>query len=100
MRKTNYFGVCIADSVSYDCTVNRFNPSADGPARKLGDVIVESIRYGSTPSVTIPVTFDDPDAEGVDIMASPNADFFDIAEHIGHAVDVQQAPPVSDAPKE
>lgn len=89
MRKTNYFGVKIHRPLSHPSNENRFNPQADAPARRLGDVIVDSIRYGTTPSVTMPVTFDDDDAEGVDIMASPNADFFDIAEHVGHAVDVQ-----------
>lgn len=88
MRKTKYFGVKIHPSMTPNKSSNRFNPKADAPARMLGDTIIESIRYGSSPSVTIPVTYDDEDADGVDIMCSPNKDFFDIAEEVGKVVDL------------
>lgn len=96
MRKTNYFGVKIASPSNSKRVVNRFNPKSDAPARMLGDTIVESIRYGSTPSVTIPVTFDEDDAEGVDIMSSPNKDFFDIAEEVGKVVDLTSPNPANE----
>lgn len=92
MRKTNYFGVKIASAIPFRKSENRFNPKCDSTARFLGDTIIESIRYGTTPSVTIPVTFDDDDAKGVDILASPNHDFFDIADEVGRVVEVQNVP--------
>lgn len=49
----------------------------------LGDKILNSLEYGSNLDNSASVSFDDDNAEGVDILSSPNHDFFDIVEETG-----------------
>lgn len=55
-------------------------------AKSLGQRIVEAIYTGADIGTSVPVTYDNPDDSPnreVDVLSSPNHDFFDIAEHFG-----------------
>ena len=68
-----------------------FNPVGDD-FQTLGSKILSAVQYGSDLVNSIPVTFDDEDSEDVDILSSPNHDFFDIAEVTGEMIEASNVP--------
>lgn len=73
-------------------TRNLFVESLGEPGEFLGDKIVKAAKYGADLGVTVSVNFDENvvdggDAHEVDVLASPNMDFFDIVEQTGRMAD-------------
>lgn len=64
------------------CAKNRFNKDNE-PYTSLGEKIRASLEYGSDVGSPVPVQYDPSDMEDVDVMTSPDHDFFDIAEEFG-----------------
>lgn len=64
------------------CDSNKFNKDNE-PYTSLGDKIRSSLEYGSDVGSPASVQFDPSDTEDVDVMTSPDHDFFDIAEEFG-----------------
>lgn len=52
----------------------------------LGETILKAIELGADTGVPASVTYDEQNSSDVDILASPNHDFFDIAEEFGEQV--------------
>lgn len=75
-----------------------FNPVGD-EFTTLGDKILSAINYGSDLGNTVPVDYDEDDINGVDVLSSPNHDFFDIAEEFGEMIE-ERAVPVASQDKE
>lgn len=71
-----------------------FNPTAD-EFSTLGDKILSAVNYGSDLGNTVTVDYDEDDINGVDVLSSPNHDFFDIASEFGELVEAQAVPKVS-----
>lgn len=69
---------------------NIFNP-LDAPARTIGEQFLESMHNGVSPDVARDIGYDSEDKVGVDILTSPNHDFFDIAEQVGKLVESPSA---------
>lgn len=60
----------------------------------LGDKIRSALDKGADLGVRVSVSYDEKDAVDVDILSSPNHDFFDIADEVGRMV--EQAAPRED----
>lgn len=91
MTKQTYFGISrvVSDDVAVMAKNNLVEDAEDGAL--LGDRILEALHYGSNLGVEVAPTFDedvtdDSETHEVDLLASPNHDFFDIAEATGHLV--------------
>lgn len=101
MRK-GYFGIVVRpNSIGNKSVKNRFSKD-DTLGTTLGDKIRSAQKYGANLGTSVPVSYDDPNDEvkGVDVLASPNHDLFDIAEEFGRLVDSSSAPlQGSDEPK-
>lgn len=72
---------------------NPFVEFVGEPGELLGDKIIKAAKYGADLGASVSVNFDEDvvdggDAHEVDILASPNMDFFDIAEQTGRMADV------------
>lgn len=65
--------------------VNPFNERGIS-AESLGDKILKSVEFGADLGSPVPVKYDADGQDGVDVMTSPNHDFFDIAEHYGEQI--------------
>lgn len=76
---------------------NKFNRN-DEPYQALGDQIISSIEYGSEIGSPAVVQYDPSDTDEVDVMTSPDHDYFDIAEQFGG--NVSPAPPADKDDKE
>lgn len=88
--KTSYFGVrrCV-------CSHNRSNEpfNKDGSTfETLGDKILKATKYGADLGSPVVVSGDSEET-GVDVISSPNHDFFDIAEEFGRLVDLTPSAP-------
>lgn len=97
--KRRYCGIERMPSVTFESTPATYGESKDGSL--LGDRILEAALYGADLGTVVPVSFDedvadDSTAHDVDILASPNHDFFDIAESVGHMVEAQAPPQPGD----
>lgn len=55
-------------------------------AEKLGDKILMAVEMGADLGSPASVKYDEVGQEGVDVMTSPNHDFFDIAENYGEQI--------------
>lgn len=73
--------------------------TTDEVFKTLGDKIVECSQYGADIGSSVKVDYDTSDvvdgakdSHDVDIMSSPNVDFFDIYEESGHMVEVAGPP--------
>lgn len=80
---------------SLGVTANRFNERGI-IAEKLGDKILKAIEFGADLGSPAQIKFDDKGQDGVDVMTSPNHDFFDIAENFGEQI-AQSVGPVPSA---
>lgn len=89
-RKTNYFGVCVS-SVENTAPKSTFQKT-DSTFSTLGDKIMQAAKYGADLGAPVSVTYDEADSSDVDILSSPNHDFFDIAEEFGKMVDLTTPP--------
>lgn len=61
---------------------NKFNKD-NAPYQSLGEKIRASLEYGSDVGSPVAVQYDPSDVEDIDVMTSPDHDFFDIAEEFG-----------------
>ena len=93
--KTPYFGVSRTLSNMRSTTSNPFNRNG-AEFRTLGDRIISCAKYGADIGVSVSVSGDEDNTTDVDILASANHDFFDIAEITGQMVDAQNVPPVTE----
>lgn len=66
-------------------TDNPFNRKSL-PYKSLGAQIIEAVKYGSEIGAPAVVQYDEADSEAVDVLTSPDHDFFDIAEQFGQEV--------------
>lgn len=84
---------CFGVSVNTPGHISRPVKTANADNTKfetLGDKIISAAKYGSDIGNSVPVTFDDADNKtAVDVLSSPNHDFFDIAETFGKMVDLR-----------
>lgn len=89
MRKFNYCGVSRPHRVSstiYSTFVERTKrfSKAKNPFETIGDRLLLSFRYGADVGPTITPKYDtSADNGNVDVLCSPDHDFFDIAEQFG-----------------
>lgn len=94
MNDNRYFGVKrnYAVGVRNDSAVSFADDSNLEPGKLVGDRIIEAVNYGTDVGVSVSVSYDeevvdDTDNHEVDVLASPNHDFFDIAESTGHLME-------------
>lgn len=99
MSDSRYCGVIrnLCESVENHTNISFADDTALEPGKLVGDRILEAVRYGTDVGVSVSVSFDedvkdDADSHEVDLMASPNHDFFDIAERTGRMVEVYAHP--------
>lgn len=91
--KTSYFGVS-----RQVASHRRFNEpfNKDGSTfETLGDKILKATKYGADIGSPVTVSGDADDENGVDVLSSPNHDFFDIADEFGCLVDLTPKADVS-----
>lgn len=95
MGKFRYCGVirprriCSTIYSTFDERLKRFS-KAKNAFETIGDRLLLSFKYGADVGPTITPKFDTMDDNGnVDVMASPDHDFFDIAEQFGKLVPEQ-----------
>lgn len=84
--KTAYFGVKRL-VYSHHKSNNPFNKDGSEFCT-LGDKILKATKYGADIGSPVTVTGDAEDENGVDVLSSPNHDFFDIADEFGRLVDL------------
>lgn len=99
MSDSRYCGVTrnLCESVENHTHISFADDSSIENGKLVGDRIIEAVRYGTDVGVSVSVSFDedvndDAETHEVDLMASPNHDFFDIAEKTGHMVEVYSHP--------
>ena len=61
----------------------------------LGTQILRSLSTGVSPELAKHIGYDSEDVKGVDVMCSPNHDFFDVAEEFGKLAETDGNAPVS-----
>lgn len=98
MSDSRYFGVMrsFSNCVKNDCVIDFSDPTNLEEGKLVGDRIIEAVQYGTDVGVSVSVSYDedvkdDTDNHEIDILASPNHDFFDIAEHTGHLMESYSA---------
>lgn len=61
----------------------------------LGTQILRSLTTGVSPELAKHIGYDSEDVKGVDVMCSPNHDFFDVAEEFGKLAETDGNAPIS-----
>lgn len=95
MKKTHYSQIRVIRypstpiGVTEHSRLNAFNSKKE-PFETIGDRLLLSFKYGADVGPTITPKYDSADDNGnVDVLASPDHDFFDIAEQFGKLVPQQ-----------
>lgn len=60
----------------------------------LGSQIIRSLTTGVSPEMAKHIGYDSEDVKGVDVMCSPNHDFFDVAEEFGNLTETDGNAPI------
>lgn len=63
----------------------------------LGSQIIRSLTTGVSPELAKHIGYDSEDVQGVDVMCSPNHDFFDVAEEFGKLAETDGNAPISES---
>lgn len=61
----------------------------------LGTQILRSLTTGVSPELAKRIGYDNEEVKGVDILCSPNHDFFDVAEEFGKLAETDGTAPIS-----
>lgn len=98
MKQSNYCGIkkprfcCIPSAPTPKECSDRFT-KFDKEFQTIGAQIIESFATGVTPAMSAQIGYDKKDTPGVDVLSSPNHDFFDIAEEFATVAESPQSAP-------
>lgn len=100
-KNRRYCGIERVSCGAYIAPDVSFVESSDEVGCTLGDKIVQAALYGADLGPSVSVSYDesvndDSDTHEVDMLSSPNMDFFDIAEQSGHLVESMAPAPDSE----
>lgn len=87
-----YFNVKKPRRYSPSCVRRSSLDDTGGEFETLGVKILRSFELGADLGAKIAVNYDDENSDDVDVLTSPNHDFFDIAEEFQQMVEQTPAP--------
>lgn len=89
----NYCGITRKHLRTKVCASNNVFNAQNNVYESLGEKIIKAVEYGSEIGAPATVQYDESTTDDIDVMTSPDHDFFDIAEQFGERVNTPAPPP-------